>query len=237
MEQQRNIYVAGNYIAEQHIETQILHADNVYNHAPQQFRTHLPLTDVEDVMPSAKSTTARPSKRPNAHHFLETRTFIYRYNNARPEDSRRLPLLSSSSPKNITILNPISNPKRSRTISTHSLTENYPTPSSHGPALNRTCTISSSGSKNAIWSRYRKAWPSGQSPKTTSPTDAVITLRTCVISITPKHHYPLSNGSLISSILLLLIPPNWMNYAAKSAGHSAVNKKNKYFSYSSECAE
>ena len=93
MEQQRNIYVAGNYIAEQHIETQILHADNVYNHAPQQFRTHLPLTDVEDVMPSAKSTTARPSKRPNAHHFLETRTFIYRYNNARPEDSRRLPLL------------------------------------------------------------------------------------------------------------------------------------------------
>ena len=33
---------------------------------------------------------------------------------------------SSSSPKNITILNPISNPKRSRTISTHSLTENYP---------------------------------------------------------------------------------------------------------------
>ena len=93
MEQQRNIYVAGNYIAEQHIETQILHADNVYNHAPQQFRTHLPLIDVEDVMPSAKSTTARPSKRPNAHHFLETRTFIYRYNNARPEDSRRLPLL------------------------------------------------------------------------------------------------------------------------------------------------
>ena len=93
MEQQRNIYVAGNYIAEQHIETQILHADNVYNHAPQQFRTHLPLTDVEDVMPSAKSTTARPSKRPNAHHFLEPRTFIYRYNNARPEDSRRLPLL------------------------------------------------------------------------------------------------------------------------------------------------
>lgn len=93
MEQQRNIYVAGNYIAEQHIETQILHADNVYNHAPQQFRTHLPLTDVEDVMPSVKSTTARPSKRPNAHHFLETRTFIYRYNNARPEDSRRLPLL------------------------------------------------------------------------------------------------------------------------------------------------
>lgn len=93
MEQQRNIYVAGNYIAEQHIETQILHADNVYNHAPQQFRTHLPLTDVEDVMPSAKSTTARSSKRPNAHHFLETRTFIYRYNNARPEDSRRLPLL------------------------------------------------------------------------------------------------------------------------------------------------
>lgn len=93
MEQQRNIYVAGNYIAEQHIETQVLHADNVYNHAPQQFRTHLPLTDVEDVMPSAKSTTARPSKRPNAHHFLETRTFIYRYNNARPENSRRLPLL------------------------------------------------------------------------------------------------------------------------------------------------
>ena len=93
MEQQRNIYVAGNYIAEQHIETQILHADKVYNHAPQQFRTHLPLIDVEDVMPSAKSTTARPSKRPNAHHFLETRTFIYRYNNARPEDSRRLPLL------------------------------------------------------------------------------------------------------------------------------------------------
>ena len=93
MEQQRNIYVAGNYIAEQHIETQILHADNVYNHAPQQFRTHLPLIDVQDVMPSAKSTTARPSKRPNAHHFLETRTFIYRYNNARPEDSRRLPLL------------------------------------------------------------------------------------------------------------------------------------------------
>ena len=93
MEQQRNIYVAGNYIAEQHIETQILHADNVYNHAPQQFRTHLPLIDVEDVMPSAKSTTARSSKRPNAHHFLETRTFIYRYNNARPEDSRRLPLL------------------------------------------------------------------------------------------------------------------------------------------------
>src|SRR5574344_761881 len=93
MEQQRNIYVAGNYIAEQHIETQILHADNVYNHAPQQFRTHLPLIDVEDVMPSAKSTTARPSKRPNAHQFLETRTFIYRYNNARPEDSRRLPLL------------------------------------------------------------------------------------------------------------------------------------------------
>ena len=93
MEQQRNIYVAGNYIAEQHIETQILHADNVYNHAPQQFRTHLPLTDVEDVTPSAKPSTARPSKRPNAHHFLETRTFIYRYNNARPEDSRRLPLL------------------------------------------------------------------------------------------------------------------------------------------------
>ena len=93
MEQQRNIYVAGNYIAEQHIETQILHADNVYNHAPQQSRTHLPLIDVEDVMPSVKSTTARPSKRPNAHHFLETRTFIYRYNNARPEDSRRLPLL------------------------------------------------------------------------------------------------------------------------------------------------
>lgn len=93
MEQQRNIYVAGNYIAEQHIETQILHADNVYNHAPQQYRAHLPITDVEDVTPSAKPTTTRPSKRPNAHHFLETRTFIYRYNNALPEDSRRLPLL------------------------------------------------------------------------------------------------------------------------------------------------
>ena len=60
---------------------------------------------------------------------------------------------------------------------------------------------------------------------------------TSVISITPKHHYPLSNGSLIFSIWLLLIPPNWMNYAAKSAGHSAVNKKIKYFSFSSECAE
>lgn len=134
---------------------------------------------------------------------------------------------SSSSPKNITILNPISIPKRSRTISTLSLTENYPTLLSHGPAPNKTCIISSSGSKSAIWLRYRRAWPSGQSPKTTSPTDAVITLRTCVISITPKHHYPLSNGSLIFSIRLLLIPPNWMIYAAKSAGHSAVNKKIK----------
>lgn len=93
MEQQRNIYVAGNYIAEQHIGTQILHADNVYTHAPHPCRAHLPLTDVEDVTPSAKPATPHPSRRPNAHHFLETRTFIYRYNNARPEDSRRLPLL------------------------------------------------------------------------------------------------------------------------------------------------
>ena len=126
MEQQRNIYVAGNYIAEQHIETQILHADNVYNHAPQQFRTHLPLIDVEDVMPSAKSTTAHPSKRPNAHHFLETRTFIYRYNNARPEDSRRLPLLFQFLTKEHHHTKSYLEPKRSRTISTHSLTENYP---------------------------------------------------------------------------------------------------------------
>ena len=140
MEQQRNIYVAGNYIAEQHIETQILHADNVYNHAPQQFRTHLPLTDVEDVMPSAKSTTARPSKRPNHprfpmgklspkrnHHisWKHAHSYIGITTHGRKTADACL-CCSSSSPKNITILNPISNPKRSRTISTHSLTENYP---------------------------------------------------------------------------------------------------------------
>ena len=50
---------------------------------------------------NGKQTTIKPPSSPNGRttqkkkssHFLVTRTFIYRYNNARPEDSRRLPLL------------------------------------------------------------------------------------------------------------------------------------------------
>lgn len=41
--------------------------------------------------PSSSNGKTIPQKR--SSHFLETRMFIYRYNNARPEDSRRLPLL------------------------------------------------------------------------------------------------------------------------------------------------
>lgn len=53
------------------------------------------------IFVNGKQTTIKPPSSPNgktipkkrSSHFLETRTFIYRYNNARPEDSRRLPLL------------------------------------------------------------------------------------------------------------------------------------------------
>ena len=45
MDKSRNIYVAGNYIANQTIGTQILHADRVYTNAPDKEQPH----EVEDV--------------------------------------------------------------------------------------------------------------------------------------------------------------------------------------------
>ncbi|MGN0234924.1 MAG: hypothetical protein ACI4BD_01215 [Paludibacteraceae bacterium] len=95
---ERNIYVAGNYIAEQHIGTQIFHADTVYTSDPQP-RPSLRLSaaeEAEEVTPvqerPAPKKSAKKSPKPSPY-FLETPTFVYRYGKTRQEDSKRLTIL------------------------------------------------------------------------------------------------------------------------------------------------
>ena len=53
----RNIYVAGNFIAEQHVDIQILHADKVYTQ-PQQSATIKPKVIIAEDIPTTPKSTA-----------------------------------------------------------------------------------------------------------------------------------------------------------------------------------
>lgn len=58
----RNIYVAGNFIAKQHVDIQILHADKVYTQ-PQQSATIKPKVIIaEDIPTTPKSTASQKPK-------------------------------------------------------------------------------------------------------------------------------------------------------------------------------
>ena len=80
------INVAGDYVQSKHVDYEI---------------NNVEAGGIGIQFVNGKQTTIKPPSSPNGRttpkkkssHFLETRTFIYRYNNARPEDSRRLPLL------------------------------------------------------------------------------------------------------------------------------------------------
>lgn len=69
----RNIYVAGNFIAEQHVDIQILHADKVYTQ-PQQSATIKPKVIIAEDIPT---TPKAKTKRTNA--AVTEATFIYRH--------------------------------------------------------------------------------------------------------------------------------------------------------------
>lgn len=80
------INVAGDYVQSKHVDYEI---------------NNVEAGGIGIQFVNGKQTSTNASSSPNGRtipkkkssHFLETRTFIYRYNNARPEDNRRLPLL------------------------------------------------------------------------------------------------------------------------------------------------
>ena len=75
----RNIYVAGNFIAEQHVDIQILHADKVYTQ-PQQSSTIKPKVIIaEDIPTTPKSTVSQKAKTKRTNAAVTEATFIYRH--------------------------------------------------------------------------------------------------------------------------------------------------------------
>ena len=75
----RNIYVAGNFIAEQHVDIQILHADKVYTQ-PQQSSTIKPKVIIaEDIPTTPKSTASQKAKTKRTNAAVTEATFIYRH--------------------------------------------------------------------------------------------------------------------------------------------------------------
>ena len=75
----RNIYVAGNFIAEQHVDIQILHADTVYTQ-PQQSATIKPKVIIaEDIPTTPKSTASQKAKTKRTNAAVTEATFIYRH--------------------------------------------------------------------------------------------------------------------------------------------------------------
>lgn len=90
---ERNINVAGDFIANQHIDIQILHADNVYTGAsrPPQPLVVAHADEAEEITPVPERPVVKRYPKPSPH-FLESPTFTYRYN-AHPEAQRRLCLL------------------------------------------------------------------------------------------------------------------------------------------------
>ena len=75
----RNIYVAGNFIAEQHVDIQILHADKVYTQ-PQQSATIKPKVIIaEDIPTTPKASTSQKAKTKRTNAAVTEATFIYRH--------------------------------------------------------------------------------------------------------------------------------------------------------------
>ena len=75
----RNIYVAGNFIAEQHVDIQILHADKVYTQ-PQQSATIKPKVIIaEDIPTTPKATVSQKAKTKRTNAAVTEATFIYRH--------------------------------------------------------------------------------------------------------------------------------------------------------------
>ena len=75
----RNIYVAGNFIAEQHVDIQILHADKVYTQ-PQQSSTIKPKVIIaEDIPTTPKASASQKAKTKRTNAAVTEATFIYRH--------------------------------------------------------------------------------------------------------------------------------------------------------------
>ena len=75
----RNIYVAGNFIAEQHVDIQILHADKVYTQ-PQQSDTIKPKVIIaEDIPTTPKASASQKAKTKRTNAAVTEATFIYRH--------------------------------------------------------------------------------------------------------------------------------------------------------------
>ena len=75
----RNIYVAGNFIAEQHVDIQILHADQVYTQ-PQQSATIKPKVIIaEDIPTTPKASASQKAKTKRTNAAVTEATFIYRH--------------------------------------------------------------------------------------------------------------------------------------------------------------
>ena len=75
----RNIYVAGNFIAEQHVDIQILHADKVHTQ-PQQSATIKPKVIIaEDIPTTPEATVSQKAKTKRTNAAVTEATFIYRH--------------------------------------------------------------------------------------------------------------------------------------------------------------
>ena len=81
----RNFYVAGNFIAEQHVDLQILHADKVYSTPQTPQTTAKPkVILVEDILTPTTSSASHKTKVRRTTSAITEATFTYRYWNKLP---------------------------------------------------------------------------------------------------------------------------------------------------------
>ena len=81
----RNFYVAGNFIAEQHVDLQILHADKVYTTRQTPQTTAKPkVILVEDIPTPTTSSASHKTKVRRTTSAITEATFTYRYWNQLP---------------------------------------------------------------------------------------------------------------------------------------------------------
>lgn len=75
----RNIYVAGNFIAEQHVDIQILHADKVYTQTQQSATIKPKVIIAEDIPTTPKASASQKAKTKRTNAAVTEATFIYRH--------------------------------------------------------------------------------------------------------------------------------------------------------------
>lgn len=75
----RNIYVAGNFIAEQHVDIQILHADKVYTQPQQSAAIKPKVIIAEDIPTTPKASASQKAKTKRTNAAVTEATFIYRH--------------------------------------------------------------------------------------------------------------------------------------------------------------